>query len=236
MPATALGGSEVTLLELANAYRSLASGSWSEPWLLQQVTSTEGAPIYRHVPAITHPLDPAALSLVQEALRGVVRLPGATAHSLATLPIPVMGKTGTTNEFRDALFVGSTYGPTGVTVAIRVGFDDNRSLGNGETGARVALPVFRETMLALYSRGLVGPGPPLPARAREGDRGIPGGAAAHAAAGARRRGSRPRSRSRRSCAPPPLALRAELPLPAAMLAPTPQIRPATLGGPVSGER
>jgi penicillin-binding protein 1A len=227
VPATALGGSEVTLLELANAYRSLASGAWSEPWLLQQVTSTEGAPIYRHVSAVTHPLDPATLTLVQEALRGVVRLPGATAHALATLPIPVMGKTGTTNEFRDAIFVGSTYGPTGVTVAVRVGFDDNRSLGNGETGARVALPVFRETMLALYSRGLVGPVPRFP---RELEKGIedylrgpqltpPQELVAEAPA------LEPLAPL---LVPPPLALRAELPLPAAMLAPTPQIRPATL--------
>ena len=43
-----------------------------------------------------------------------------------------MGKTGTTNEFRDALFVGSTYGVDGITVAIRIGFDDNRSLGGNE--------------------------------------------------------------------------------------------------------
>ena len=59
-------------------------------------------------------------------------------------PIAVMGKTGTTNEFRDALFVGSSYGPAGITIAVRIGFDDNRSLGAGETGGRVALPVFKE--------------------------------------------------------------------------------------------
>jgi membrane carboxypeptidase/penicillin-binding protein len=45
-----------------------------------------------------------------------------------------MGKTGTTSDFRDALFVGSTYGPGGITVAVRIGFDDNRALGKKETG------------------------------------------------------------------------------------------------------
>jgi penicillin-binding protein 1A len=75
-----------------------------------------------------------------------------------------MGKTGTTNEFRDALFVGSTYGPDGVTVAVRVGFDDNRSLGPEETGGRVALPVFRELMLRVYREKLVGPVPRFPAQ------------------------------------------------------------------------
>jgi membrane carboxypeptidase/penicillin-binding protein len=54
-----------------------------------------------------------------------------------------MGKTGTTNNFPDALFVGSAYGPEGVTVAARIGFDDNRSLGAKETGGRVALPVIQ---------------------------------------------------------------------------------------------
>ena len=75
-----------------------------------------------------------------------------------------MGKTGTTNEFRDALFVGSTYGPEGITVAVRIGFDDNRSLGPKETGGRVALPVFKEIMLRVYREKLVGPVPEFPAQ------------------------------------------------------------------------
>jgi hypothetical protein len=107
----------------------------------------------------------AALLLIQEGLRGVVRLPGGTAHALASsaFPIAVMGKTGTTNDFRDALFVGSTYGIKGITVAVRIGFDDNRSLGSGETGARLALPVFREVMMAVYREQLAGPVPSFPA-------------------------------------------------------------------------
>ena len=94
-------------------------------------------------------IDDYALSLIQEGLRGVVRIPSGTAHALDSdwFPIPVMGKTGTTSEFKDALFVGSTYGVDGITVAVRVGFDDSHSLGRKETGGRVALPVFQELML-----------------------------------------------------------------------------------------
>jgi penicillin-binding protein 1A len=94
----------------------------------------------------------------------VVRLPEGTAHALDVLdfPIAVMGKTGTTSNFRDALFVGSTYGPQGITVAVRVGFDDNRTLGEKETGARAALPVFREIMLRIYQESIVGPPPRFP--------------------------------------------------------------------------
>jgi penicillin-binding protein 1A len=165
---TALGASEVTLLELANFYRSLASGLYTEPWLLERVTTTDGMELFRHVPRASARLNEHAVALVQEALRGVVRLPGATAHALASLPVPVMGKTGTTNDFRDALFVGSTFGPSGITVAVRIGFDDNHSLGPGETGARVALPVFRDTVAALYGRGLVGPAPRFPPALEEG--------------------------------------------------------------------
>jgi membrane carboxypeptidase/penicillin-binding protein len=107
-----------------------------------------------------------ALALIQEGLRGVVRIPVGTAHALdsGAFPIAVMGKTGTTNEFRDALFVGSTYGREGITIAVRIGFDDNRSLGTQETGGRVALPVFKELMLKVYRENLVGPVPTFPAQ------------------------------------------------------------------------
>jgi membrane carboxypeptidase/penicillin-binding protein len=114
-------------------------------------------------PAATS-IDAGALSLIQEGLRGVVRLPDGTAHALASrgFPIAVMGKTGTTNDFRDAIFVGSTYGSEGITAAVRIGFDDNRSLGERETGGRLALPVFQELMLGVYTAALFGAAPAFP--------------------------------------------------------------------------
>jgi membrane carboxypeptidase/penicillin-binding protein len=110
-----------------------------------------------------------ALLLIQEGMRGVVRIPTGTAHALdsSSFPIAVMGKTGTTNEFRDALFVGSTYGRAGITIAVRIGFDDNHSLGARETGGRVALPVFKEIALRVYAENLVGPVPKFPAEMEE---------------------------------------------------------------------
>jgi penicillin-binding protein 1A len=159
---TGLGASEVTLLELANAYRAMASEVHATPWILERVATSDGLELYRHSDATLRPIHDPALALIQEALRGVVRLPGATAHSLASLPEAVMGKTGTTSGFRDALFVGSTFGKGGVTIAVRVGFDDNRSLGDGETGGRVALPIFRVFVERAYERGLLGPAPLFP--------------------------------------------------------------------------
>ena len=166
---TALGSSDVQLLELANAYRSIASGSLAEPQVIDRVTTSRGEVIYRRQPRVA-PLDvdPAVLLEVQEGLRGVIRLPGGTAHSLSSLPYAVMGKTGTTSEFKDALFVGSTFGGEGITVAVRIGFDDNRALGPGETGGRTALPVFREIVTRLYEAGLVPRAPRFPKRLEDG--------------------------------------------------------------------
>jgi penicillin-binding protein 1A len=79
-----------------------------------------------------------------------------------------MGKTGTTSDFRDALFVGSTYGTQGITVAVRIGFDDNRPLGTNETGGRAALPIFREIMLRVYAGQLVGQAPRFPREIENG--------------------------------------------------------------------
>jgi membrane carboxypeptidase/penicillin-binding protein len=167
---TALGASEVTLLELANAYRMMASGIPAEPYVIAKIEHNGGDVVYGHsLLCCSVSGDEVELSLIQEGLRGVVRLPSGTAHVLdaRTFPIPVMGKTGTTNDYRDALFVGSTYGPDGITVAVRIGFDDNRSLGRMETGGKVALPVFREAMLKTYQAKLVGPVPSFPADMEE---------------------------------------------------------------------
>ena len=166
---TALGASEVRLLELAGAYRAMASGILAEPHIIDRVTDASGEVLYETSRSAVE-IGSTDLSLIQEGLRGVVRLPEGTAHALDSrdFPVPVMGKTGTTSDFRDALFVGSTYGPKGVTVAVRVGFDDNRALGEKETGGRTALPIFREIMLRVYERRLVGPVPSFPREIEEG--------------------------------------------------------------------
>ena len=167
---TALGASEMTLLELATAYRSIASGLLAQPYVIRYIDHGSSGVVNddeHHDGQVS--IDDEALSLIQEGLRGVVRIPSGTAHALDSpgFPIPVMGKTGTTSEFKDALFVGSTYGVDGITVAVRIGFDDSRSLGPKETGARVALPVFQELMLKVYGEQLVGSPPQFPLQMEE---------------------------------------------------------------------
>jgi penicillin-binding protein 1A len=146
----------------------MASGVLAEPHAVSRVTDPAGGVLYE-APRARRAIGSlgigvAALNEIQEGLRSVVRLPSGTANALdsADFPIPVMGKTGTTTDFKDALFVGSTYGPSGITVAVRMGFDDNRTMGSRETGGRAALPIFREVMLGIYKDGLAGPVPRFP--------------------------------------------------------------------------
>ena len=171
---TALGASEVRLLELAGVYRAMASETLAEPYVVARVTAASGGVLYE-APRVIRDIRSAGFSSdelvqIQEGLRGVVRLPSGTAHALdgRDFPIPVMAKTGTTSDFRDALFVGSTYGPQGMTVAVRIGFDDNSVLGNKETGGHAALPIFREIMLRVYHDKLVGPVPQFPRKIEDG--------------------------------------------------------------------
>jgi membrane peptidoglycan carboxypeptidase len=166
---TALGASEMTLLELATAYRAIASGILAQPYVIRSIVRDLDDPEENEHNDAPTSIDDEALWLIQEGLRGVVRIPSGTAHALDSqgFPIPVMGKTGTTSGFRDALFVGSTYGVDGITVAVRIGFDDNRSLGPKETGGRVALPVFQEVMLKVYRDQIVGPAPSFPSQMEE---------------------------------------------------------------------
>ena len=152
-------------MELATAYRTIASGVVAQPYVIGQIDWGSGDTIPGKTRApVPVPLDDGTLALIQEGLRGVVRIPTGTAHALDSraFPIAVMGKTGTTSEFRDALFIGSTYGLDGITVAVRIGFDDNRSLGAKETGGRVALPVFQEVMLRIYGDHVAGKAPAFP--------------------------------------------------------------------------
>jgi len=169
-PTSALGASEMTVMELANAYREIASGISAEPYVIEKVIDRNGKILFekkedRQISEIS----PEALDMVRSCLRKVVTTPGGTAYSLTLekLPVPIAGKTGTTDNFRNALFAGWTHGIEGITVVARVDFDDNRPLNSEndnikETGARTALPIFKEIIEKVYEQNLVGPAPQFP--------------------------------------------------------------------------
>jgi penicillin-binding protein 1B len=144
VPSLALGAGEVSPLELARAYALLANGG--ERVALRtafHVSDLEGRPLYEAAPQLERAFDPAEVALVTSALEGAVN--HGTGHALRELGYrgPVAGKTGTTNDGRDAWFVG--YTPE-LVAAVWVGFDDGTPLGL--TGARAALPIFGRFLIA----------------------------------------------------------------------------------------
>ncbi|MEE9530366.1 MAG: penicillin-binding protein 1A [Syntrophobacteria bacterium] len=138
----ALGTSEVILLELASAYQVFANGGiWVEPSGIVEVLDHNGRSLWKPVPASRLVLSQESGYILTDMLKGVIQR--GTGRAASHLTWPLAGKTGTTEKSRDALFVG--YSPALVT-AVWVGKDRGSSLGEKETGARAALPVWRTIM------------------------------------------------------------------------------------------
>jgi len=142
----ALGTGEVTPLELANAFATLASGGLAgDPVLVDRVYDREGKLLYEARPRLRPAISPAIAYVLGEMLQAVVT--EGTARGARVLGRPAAGKTGTTSDGRDAWFAG--YTPDLVAVSW-VGYDDHRPLGRGETGGRTALPAWIELMQAAH--------------------------------------------------------------------------------------
>jgi penicillin-binding protein 1A len=140
----ALGSGEVTPLELTNAFASFAAGgNYAPPWSVKKIGETE-YPAPEAKPA----LRPEVAHIVVDMMRSVMTEgTGAKASSLGQ---QLAGKTGTSNNARDAWFVGMS---PELVVGVWVGFDDfRRELGRKEGGSRTALPVFIDLMKELGNR------------------------------------------------------------------------------------
>jgi penicillin-binding protein 1A len=179
--AMALGAGETTPFKLTSAYAPFVNGGRRvEPHLIELVQDREGKVIFRadkrdcercdagfngdESPRFAAPgdqvMDPVTAYQITSMLQGVVQR--GTAAAVSSLGRPLAGKTGTTNEYRSAWFVG--YSPN-LVVGVFVGFDDNRSLGEGETGAVDAVPVFIDFMkVALEGQPSVDFKPPKTAK------------------------------------------------------------------------
>ncbi|MBK8479905.1 MAG: PBP1A family penicillin-binding protein [Proteobacteria bacterium] len=133
----ALGSYGVRPLELATAYAAFANGGRRiEPRMISRLGASAIAP------AEAQPvLRPEVAYVVQNLMQSVVK--EGTATGALALGRPVAGKTGTTNDHKDAWFVGFT---PQLLVAVWVGFDNPRPLGRGETGGRAALPIWLRVM------------------------------------------------------------------------------------------
>jgi len=140
---TALGSSAVTPLELTSAYATFASeGIRTEPIIIKSIIDGKGAELESFQPQPTEAIDRTTAYLVTSLLKSVVE--EGTGRGAKALGKPLAGKTGTTNNYIDAWFVG--YAPSIVT-GVWVGYDNSQaSLGDKETGARAALPVWISVM------------------------------------------------------------------------------------------
>lgn len=134
----ALGSADVTLLEITSAFGVLANGGKRmEPLAIRYITDANGKLLEENIPQEREALRPEIAYVATQMLRGAVeRGTGIRAKALGR---PIAAKTGTTNDFSNAWFLGFT--PKLVT-GVWVGYDKPRSLGESETGSRVAVPIW----------------------------------------------------------------------------------------------
>jgi penicillin-binding protein 1A len=138
----ALGSLSVTPLELALCYSVFANGGLKiKPIAIKYITDANGSVIESNEPEAEEVIAPSTAFLITSMMEDVVR--HGTGWRAKSLGRPVAGKTGTTNEYRDAWFVGYT---PNLTAAVWVGFDDTTPLGALETGARAASPIWVQFM------------------------------------------------------------------------------------------
>jgi len=154
----ALGSAEITLMEQTSAYSVFPNdGVRVTPRFITRVTDYEGRVMEENFPDVKDVISERTARIMTSMLREVV-LHG-TGIAAAKLPFPVAGKTGTTNDFTDAWFVGFT--PT-TTCGVWVGYDEKKSLGAKETGAHAALPIWMNFMTAAMAGKDAGDFQPAP--------------------------------------------------------------------------
>lgn len=138
----ALGACESTLLDMTSAFSTFPNrGTQAKPYFIRRVEDYNGVVKEENKPRFAKVIPPDVASKMVEFLRGVVEF--GTSTSAKSLNRPVAGKTGTTNEFTDAWFIGFT---PSLTCSVWVGFDEKKTLGNKEAGSRAALPVWIDFM------------------------------------------------------------------------------------------
>ena len=140
----ALGSSEVTLIELVNAYAIFANrGQQVSSIAIREILDRNGRIIWQPERRRQLAMSPASAAIITNMLSAVIN--EGTGSAAAALNRQLAGKTGTTNNTRDALFIG--YSPS-VSAGVWVGQDSGATLGKGETGARAALPIWINFMKA----------------------------------------------------------------------------------------
>ena len=176
----ALGAGETTLLRMVTAYAMIDNGGRRiKPTLIDRIQDRYGHTVYRHderecigcdakkwdnqpepslIDRREQVLDPMTAYQITSIMEGVVQR--GTATVVKSVNRPVAGKTGTTNDFKDAWFIGFT---PDIVAGVYIGFDKPKTLGRGQTGGHVSAPVVRDFL----KEALAGK-PPVPFRVPPG--------------------------------------------------------------------
>ncbi len=138
-PSSALGAAGISPIEMTAAYNVFANnGVYVKPRLIRKIVDQTDRTLEEQMPELSEATQPQIAYEMAYMMRGVIQR--GTGYEAHTLPPPIAGKTGTTNAYTDAWFIG--FSPE-FCVGIWVGYDDpGRSLGGGATGAEVALPIW----------------------------------------------------------------------------------------------
>jgi len=138
----ALGAADLTLYEQTSAYSVFPNdGLRLEPRYIRKVTDYEGHVLEENYPEAKDVTTARTARIMVSLLQDVVD--HGTGFAASKLKYPLAGKTGTTNDFTDAWFIG--FSPS-LTCGVWIGFDEKKTLGEKETGAQAALPVWIDFM------------------------------------------------------------------------------------------
>ncbi|HUP43491.1 MAG TPA: PBP1A family penicillin-binding protein [Thermoanaerobaculia bacterium] len=150
-PSLALGSADIRPIELAAAFAAIANqGTWVKPYLVDRVTTAAGRTLEQHFPETRTATTPQVAYVLTHMLEGAIDR--GTAQRLRDLPVAIAGKTGTTDEYSDAWFIGST---PRHTLLVWVGYDLKRSLGRGMDGSSTAVPIWKDLALAGLEAGWI---------------------------------------------------------------------------------
>ena len=157
VPSLALGSGEVTLLSLTAAFAAFADeGIVHQPTLIRRVTASSGEVLYQATPTRKPAVSPATAYLVTSMLEDVVNTGTASRSRQMGFARPAAGKTGTTDDYRDAWFVG--YTPM-LVAGVWVGYDRPRPIMRGGYAAELAVPMWTRFMVAATRKDAPAPFP-----------------------------------------------------------------------------
>ncbi len=150
VPALAIGACEATNMEMTSAYSVYPNyGFQATPYFIEAVFDKNGRCLEKHEPESKQVISPQTAFLMSSMLTTVVRAGTGAQVGARGFHRPTGGKTGTTNDYSDAWFIGFT---PQIACGVWVGVDERRSMGYGVTGSKGSIPIWVATMKSLHRK------------------------------------------------------------------------------------